>query len=309
MAFTSNMTAAAQVDDSVVLEFDQQFIVAATEMGVMDQFVTYKKDIGAKSIQLPKYAQLALATTALDEDDDITSEALSDSQILFTPAEHGNSVTRTLLASLQTGGTVDRAAARLVGMNQGRTYDKLAILAAEASGNEFFPGSVASEAALVAGDIMTVTFLNKLYNKLSRTNVLPLQNGMYIAIMHDDVIHDLRNSAGAGSWSDINKYARPEEVLRNEVGMLAGFRIIRDNLISVNADAGDSAVDSYHTLCMGFNALGKVESKVPTMVMSGPYDKLGRFINIGWHGAVKYGIVDTDALLLGTTASSVGVNV
>jgi len=155
---------------------------------------------------------------------------------------------------------------------------------------------------------MTPTFLNKLYNKLSRSNIQPLDNGLYVAVMHDDVIHDLRNETGSGSWQDINKYARPEDVLRNAVGVLSGFMIVRDNNISINADAGDTTVDTYHTLAMGFNALGQVESQPGEMRISGPFDKLGRFLNVGWHWVGQYGIVDTDALYVGTTASSIGAN-
>ena len=307
MPFTTSMTGTAQVDDSIITEFDQQFIIAAAEMGVMEQFVTYKKTIKAKDVDFEKYSQMALQTTALTEDEDVTSEALVDAPITIQPKEFGNVVTKTNLASLQTGGKVDLAAARLTGMNMGRSMDKLAVLRAEASTNELVVGG-GLESALTGTDVMTVTFLNSLYNKLSRANIQPLSNGMYVAIMHDDVIHDLRDSAGTGSWQDINKYARPEEVLKNEVGMIAGFRIVRDNHVSINADAGSGTVDTYHTLCMGFNALGKATSEEAHGVISGPFDKLGRFVNVGWYGVYEYGIVDQDALYLGTTASSVGAN-
>lgn len=306
MAFTTNMTAVAQVDDSLILEYDKQFIIAHAQEQVMDQFVSYKRQIDAKSIEFPKYAQLTLQTSSLTEDADVTSEALSDSQIILTPAEYGNVVTTTKLANLQSGGRADLAAARLAGINMGRSLDKLAVLAAEGSANELTVA--ASEAATVATDVMTVSFLNQLYNKLARASVPGLSDGMYVAVMHDDVIHDLRDSAGSGSWQDISKYQRSEEILKNEVGMIAGFKIIRDNNVTINTDAGSTTVDTYHTLCLGFNALGKAESSPAKMVISGPFDKLSRFVNIGWHACVDYGIVDQDALWIGTTASSVGAN-
>lgn len=308
MPFTTNLSGTAQVDDSIIEAFDAQFIVATAQEQVMDQFVSYKAQIGAKSIEFPKYAQLSLATSPLAEADDVTSEAMSDSQIILTPEEYGKVVTTTKLASLQTGGKADLAAARLVGMNMGRTLDKLAILALEASANAVtVDGGL--ESALTAADVMSVSFLNSLYNKLSRASIQPLSDGMFVAIMHDDVIHDLRNSAGSGSWVDINKYAKPESVLMNEVGMLCGFKIIRDNNITISADAGDALVDTYKTLCLGFNALGKGVSAEPRGILSGPFDKLGRFVNVGWHGCLQYKIVDQDALWAGITASSVGVNV
>lgn len=307
MAFTTTMTTTAEVDDSIVLEFDTQFILAAAQMQVMDQFVSYKKQIGAKSIDFPKYNQLALATTPLDEDDDVSSEALGDSQILLTPAEHGNVVTTTKLANLQTGGKADLAAARLVGMNLGRTLNKLASNALEASANSFTVDGGA-EAALDAADVMTTAFLNVLYNKLARQSILPLANDMYVAIMHDDVIHDLRASVGSGSWQDIKKQTSADEILKNQVGMASGFMIVRNNDLTINTDGGSGTVDTYKTICLGFNGLGKAISEEPHGTLTGPFDKLGRFVNVGWYGTLQYGIVDTDAVQVGITASSVGAN-
>lgn len=307
MPFTTNLSGVTQLDNSIVEAFDQQFIIAAAQEAVMDQFVSYKKDIGAKSIEFPKYSQLALATTPLTETDDVTSEAMADSQIILTPAEYGNVVTTTKLASLQTGGKADVAAARLVGINMQRTLDKLAVAAGEAASNTLTPDGGA-EAALEATDVMTASFLSKLYNKLARESVQPLSEGMFVAIMHDDVIHDLRDSAAAGSWQDINKYGNHVQVLKNEVGMLGGFRIVRNNHCSINADGGALAVDTYKSLFMGFNALGKAVSKEPSLHLSGPFDKLGRFLNVGWHGVFQYKIVDSAAIYVGITASSVGSN-
>lgn len=306
--FTTVMTTVADVDNSIIELMDKQFIIAQADMGIMDQLVTYKSEIAAKSIEFPKYSQLALATTPLVEKDDLVSEALVDAQVILTPAEYGNVVTPTKLASLQSGGKADIAASRLTGMNLSRTLDKLAVLAAEGSANEVTVTGLA-ENLLVATDVMTITFLNELYNKLSRANIMPLVDGSYVAVMHDDVIHDLRASVGTGSWVDINKYSNPEMVLKNEVGMAGGFRIVRDNNISINADAGAATVDTYKTLCMGFNALGKAESAVAKQMITGPFDKLGRFVNIGWHTCIDYGIVDQDALWVGISASSVGANV
>lgn len=273
----------------------------------MSPFVQYRADIGAKAIEFPKYATLSPATSALDEDDDVTSEALVDSKVTFIPVEYGKVVTKTALASLQTGGKADIAAARLVGQNVGRTMNILAIRALEASSNVVLPGSVANEAALVAGDVMTAAVLNKVYNKLARTNIPMLADNLYVAFMHDDVIADLRAGAAAGDWTDVVKYATPEQALRNEVGVYKGFRIVRNNDCLVTADAGALAVDSYKSSFMGFNGLGLAVSKAPGLVITSS-DKLARFVNVGWHGVMKFGLVDTDAVWTALTASSLGAN-
>lgn len=309
MAFTLNLTGTAEVDDSIREEYDVEFRVAFAEQGSMSQLATLKRDIGAKAIHLPKYDQLALATTPLVETDDVTSEALVDSKVVLTPVEYGNVVTTTKLASLQTGGMVDRAAARMVGINAGRTQNKLAILAADAATQIIFPGAVASEGALVATDTMDASLMGKAFNLLARKNVPGLTGNDYFMVAHDDVIHDIREQSGANSWIDANKYAIPEALLKNEVGMYKGFRVIRDNLSTVVTDGGAATVDSYYSYFVGFNALGWAVSQDIGMVATGPFDKLNRFVNMGWLGCFQYGIIEQDAIVLAKTASSVGANV
>ena len=166
--YTTGMSDAAVLDDGIVLAYDQQFLIASSQINVMDQFVTMKNDIGAKSITMTKYANTALATSALTDSTDPDSTLMVDSSITITPAEYGQVLTTTKLAELQNGNKIDTAPARIVGNNMGATLDKLAVAAGEGSSNELI--TAASEAALTATDIMTVTFLNKLYNKLSRTS-------------------------------------------------------------------------------------------------------------------------------------------
>jgi len=285
MAFTTNLSGVTQVDDSVILAYDQAYLVAVGQDNVMDQFVTHKRDVGAKSISLPRYARLDLATTPLSEVDDVVSDALADTAVILTPLEYGKVVTKTNLASLQTGGTIDLAAAQLVGMNHGSTMDALAINALDGSAfGDSIPG------------VATGTFLNKFYNKLARASV-PTIDGAYVMIAHDDVIADLRADTSAGSWVDVTKYATPETVLKNEVGMFKGFRVVRDN----NAT---NAAGVYNSYFVGFNALGKATSQDGRMVATGPFDKLNRFVNVGWYEVSKFGIVDQDALWVGQCTSS-----
>jgi N4-gp56 family major capsid protein len=305
MAYTSVMTTVADVNDSIITAFDAGFILAAEQGDVMSPFVQYKADIGAKAIEFPKYGKLAAATTPLTEDEELISEALVDSKITFLPVEYGKVVTKTALASLQTGGKADLAAARLVGENVAKTQNVLAIRALEASGNVYIPGA-GTEAGLVAGDVMSAGVLNRIYNKLARTNI-PMLNGLYVAFMHDDVIADLRSGAAAGDWTDVVKYATPGEALMNEVGVYKGFRIVRNNDCAFADQSGAGTVDAYKSSFIGFNALGQAVSKAPGMVITSS-DKLNRFVNVGWHGVMKYGIVDTDAVWTAVTSSSLGAN-
>ena len=308
MAFTTNLTGTAQVDDSVIALYDQAFITEVAQNYVMDPFTTIKKSIGAKSIQFPRYGQLALATTPLTETEDVTSVALADSAILMTPVEYGNVVTTTQLASLQTGGVADLAAAQLVAQNLAATSNALASTALLASSNVITPGDAAL-GSIASTDIISGSFLNRLYNKLARKgNGIATIAGSYVLFAHDDVINDLRNDTGVGSWQDVSKYAQPGQVFINEVGMYKGFRIVRNNYLAGVDQTGAGTVDLYPIIALGFNGLGKAVSKEPGMVATGPFDKLARFANLGWHGVFKYGIVEADAVWVGYVASSLGAN-
>lgn len=306
MPFVANMSGSTELDNSAVLAFEQAFLLSAGQDNVMDQLAQMRTSIGAKSVEMTKYARLAKATTPLGEYDDAGRATMADTQILFTPAEYGQAVTTTKLMNLQSGGKVDLAAAQVVGINAGSTTNQLAVNALNASTNVVF--NAASEAALAAGDTMSPAFLNKIYNKLARTNIQKI-GGMYVAVLHDDQIHDLRAATGAGSWQDIQKYSGDvPSVLMNEVGAISGFRIVSNNDVVFADQSGAGTVDAYRGLFLGANALGRAESSALRLTLTGPFDALGRFINIGWHWVGTYGIVDTDAVYVGVTSSSVGAN-
>lgn len=304
MPFTTNLSGTTQFDDSIVQAYERQFMISVGEDSVMDQFAAYQQDVGAKSITISKYGRLTLAVTPLTETDDVASEAVSDSQVVFTPAEYGNAVTKTSLASLQTGGKIDLAIPELVGRNMGQTKSKLAIQALESSANQLIVGG-ATEATLAAGNVMSGNQLNIVYNKLARASVPTVEGGLYVAVMHDDVIHDLRLDSG---WINCSQYKDTMNLYTNEVGMFRGFRIIRNNLASFADQSGAGLVDVYKSSFFGARAFGLAESKAPTLTLTGPFDKLGRFVNVGWYGVFQYKILDTDAVWTVLSASSVGAN-
>lgn len=302
MPFTANMTGTVQVDNSIREEFTTDFIVEYGQSNVMDQFVEFHREIGAKSISMPRFNKLAISETPLTEDEDAPGSAMSDSEVLFTPAEYGNVITTTSLADLQTGGRSSRGAVRLVAQNMAESRNLHATRALEGTSNVVYGGDATSAATLEAGDVMNATLLDQVYNKLARQNV-PMIDGLYVAFMHDDVIADIRANSAAGSWEDLSKYRDDMEVLRNEVGIYKGFRIIRNNHAGVAADAGVANVDAYSTSFMGWNGLGLAESLIPELRMTGPFDKLGRFVNVGWYGVYKYDIVEPESVFKAVTTS------
>lgn len=303
--FTQVMSGTAELDDNAITEFDSQFLLAQRADGIADQFVTLKRDIDAKAIDITKYGQMPLNTTPLNEREDVTSTAMTDEEVILIPAEHGDVITTTALSNLQSGGQTNVAAARLVGINAGRVTNKLALLAMDASTRVLFAGAATSVATVAVGDEMDADEMEKAFNGLSGKNSigLPQAGGDYVSLMHDHNIASIRSGTGVGTWQDTHKYAIPGEILKNEVGMFKGFRVIRDNLSTIEVGAGAGAIDVYTSYFMGFNALGKAVSQDITQVIS-QQDKLNRFLNVGWKGTLKYGIIEQEALIIAKSAKS-----
>lgn len=306
--YVTNISDSGELGDRLITLYSQQFIISA-EMGLVkgiDSLVTIQEQFKAKTMSFTKYTKLTVQTSALTESEEATSEAMADTAATLTPAEYGNTVTTTNLVVLQSGGMAAQAAVRLAGVNAMESQEKLMLLAGEASSNELIV-TQAAEASLTASDILTKTYVNRAYNKLNRAGI-PKLDGAYWAIAHDDVIHDIREGTAAGTWVGVNQYQNSMEIRQNEVGMYGGFRWISHPQVSVNTDAGAGAVDTYHTQFFGFNAFGKAVSERVGLRITGPFDKLGRFVNVGWYGVFVYGIIDQNALWVVTSASSIGTN-
>lgn len=256
-----------------------------------------------------KFAQLGDAgdlTDGVEED----SEAVTDSQVVITLAEKGKLVTSTALGNVVTGGRLDSALPLLIGKNMGKKFDTTAIQTLEASTNEYFVNQE-SEAALTAGDIIAKSYFEKAYTYLRNNSIEPIVDGLYAALVHPHVLADLREQSAVGDWTPLAQYTDLMSVLRNEVGIYKGFRIIQTANVTTNANAGDGNVDTYHTSCFGYNALGLAMSSTapPHMTITRNTDKFGdRFTHFGWWGIFSFGLIDTSASCIITSASSFGSN-
>jgi len=299
------ISTAAYFDHSLILLMDQAFLVEASDAIVIDQLIDYERQIGAKSIDLTKFAKLDKATTPLTDGTDPDRVAMADTKVTLTPAEYGQAVGRTLLASLQTGGKADLGTARVVAQNMVETLNAVGLIAGEAGTNIRLANGAATEAAIAAGDTIQLADLNYVHNRLSRANIMKFESDMYMAICHPDVASDVK---GLDDFVAVHKYADTVKLIKNEIGSYAGFRWVVSSGVTVNTDAGAATVDTYHTQFMGQNAMGRAVSKDPTMVISGPFDTLGRILNVGWLGVIQYKIIDQDAHWLITSSSSYGSN-
>ena len=306
--FHATQTDNTSVGDSIRSLWNEATLFEAGYELVADQFATVRMaPAGGRTVYFPRFALLSPTTTALTDSEDPAATEITDTAVSITCEEFGRSTTYNIMAELQSG-RVNTAVTKVIGTDMGASMDKIAMAKLEAfSTTVIYPNAASSAATLTAADVLDKTFAARLYNKLARKNVPGIVNGMYAGIAHDDQLFDLRTDTGSGSWVEVNQYSNLTPVLQNEVGMYNGIRWFRSRNVTVTANSSGT-IDSYKVNVLGLNALGKAVTKEPGIVISGPFDSLQRFYNVGWYGIFGYAVVDTNNMVQGITASSVGDN-
>jgi len=259
------------------------------------------------------YDNLDPATTELsDEYSDVTRVPMGETQKSIALKEYGNVVTLTNKLRVTSFDNIDLAAARVVGHNMASSIDLIARAAHDAQvGADYvtYAGGGSTPTGIGSGDIITAEMVRKIYNKLERANVPKLKGGFYVAVMHPDVIFDLRNegygtAANAGTWRAPREYAAPEDVFNGEVGEYEGFRIVSTSNARVQTDAGSGSVDVYSSYFLGYQAVAYAEGMKPDIRITGPFDNLGRTLNVGWYALAGFGELRPEALHKLFSASS-----
>jgi hypothetical protein len=270
------VTTAATLDDSLITLIDTEVIVSGAGVNKIDQFVETIVDIGSKAISFTIYSKLSKATTALTDGVDVDAVAMADASVTLTPKEYGAVVTPTQLANLQTGGKAPVAGAKLVGINLAETTNQLGINALEDGTN--------TAAAGTSGTLKKED-LRAAYTALAGRRI-PKINGYYVAFVNPAQVSDIKDD-----YITIAQNTSLEMATNGVVGSLEGFLIVED------ADVTAGQVN-----CFGMGALGKAVSMMPDTTITGPFDRLGRMVNLGWYGVIEYGIIDDDAVQIITGA-------
>lgn len=289
-----------------------------------DRFATVKStpaspDKGG-AVTFTTMADLAVASTALNESVDVDAVALSDAQVTLTLAEHGNATITTFKARASSFIPLDRSAANRVGYNAGVSLDTIARDVMKAGTNvRYATGGSTDPTArntVEPGDTLSAYDVRRARTDLAAANVATFDGGYYAAMIHPDVAFDLRGETGAAAWRDPHVYSQPREIWTGEIGAFEGFRFIESSRAPVFADAGSSTTltDVYATLFFGQEAIAKAFSTyegrgpLPIVVFGPVTDKLKRFQPIGWHWFGAYGVFRQAALRRVESASSIGSN-
>ena len=293
------------------LLFDQAADVQPTQQAMPGSGVTFTI-----------FADIAAATSTLNEVTDVTPTALSDSQVTVTLNEYGNAVVTTAKLRGTAFLDVDAAAANIIGYNAGDSMDQVVreVLAGGtnvvyATGGSSTPSS---RTTVAAEDIIAADDVRKVVAQLRAANVATFE-GSYMGFIHPDVSYDFRSATDAAAWRTPANYVNPEGIYNGEIGLFESVRFIETPRAKVFTNASDGSgstgtVDVYCTHIMGRQALAKAFSvqdgngAVPKIVRGNVTDYLMRLQPLGWYWLGGYGRFREASLRRIESASSIGTN-
>ena len=268
------------------------------------------------------FADIAAATSTLNEVTDVTPVALSDSQVTVTLNEYGNAVVTTAKLRGTAFLDVDSAAANIIGYNAGDSIDQVIreVLAAGtnviyATGGTTTP---TSRESISTDDILHADDVRKVVAQLRGANVATF-NGSYIGFIHPDVSYDFRSNTDVSAWRTPANYVNPEGIYNGEIGLFESVRFIETPRAKVFANASNGtsttgSIDAYCTHVMGRQALAKAyatqdgNGAVPKIVRGNVTDVLMRLQPVGWYWLGGYGRFREASLRRIESASSIGSN-
>lgn len=315
-------TANLSVDQAA---FEKMAYFALRDEMYFDQFAdvqaTNATNPGA-TVTFTIFQNMAAATTALGEAEDVTPVALSDSQVTVTLNEYGNATVTTAKLRATSFLPVDPIAANAVGYNAGLSIDTIARTAVEAGTNVIYATGGAtdpsSRTTINSDDVLAANDVRRVVAQLRKANV-PTIGGSYVGMIHPDVSYDFRSATDAAAWRTPANYVNPQGIYNGEIGMFEGVRFIEAPRAPLFANASDNSgsagtIDVYGTLIMGRQALAKGISlggeygAQPSIVYGTVTDILKRFRPVGWKHFVGYGVFRQEALRRIESASSIGTN-
>jgi len=270
---------------------------------------------------------LAIQASALTETTDVSTVALSDSQITLTLAEYGNAVLTTAKLRGTSYVDIDPIVANVVGYNAGVSIDTIARAAldqgtnvqyASGLGAQALQTSVTARSGVATGNTISSLDIRVARARLRSQNV-PTFGGMYVGYIHPDLVADLQGETISGSnvqgWRAPHVYAQPGEIWTGELGAYEGVRWIETPRAPVFAGAGASSTNVYGTMILGRQALAKTYSTIDgngafPHVVPGPItDRLRRFVPLGWYWLGAYGIFRQASIIRLESSSLLGSDI
>jgi len=204
---------------------------------------------------------LPISSSALSENSDVATVALSDSQVTLTLAEYGNAVLTTAKLRGTSFVDIDPVVANVVGYNAGVSLDTIARSALDQGTNVQYASGLGTTSLQTS--VTTRAGITKANNTISALDIrvararlraqnVPTFGGMYVGYVHPDIVADLQGESISGSniqgWRAPHVYAQPGEIWTGELGAFEGVRWIETPRAPIFQGSGGTTSAGTYTI-------------------------------------------------------------
>lgn len=272
------------------------------------QFAKVKRDLQAvrgKSIVFVKYGNLT-GGGSLEEQDVLTPEGMTTSEIIVPVKEQANSVQVTEYLLRTSLLDVLGDASKLLANNMAIVLDGQFRDCVLKTTNVVYGNGAANLTAMTTASVFNTKTVKDAVETLATHNAPRINGDYYVCIAHPHQLRQLRDDA---NWINANTYMGRRQLYIGEVGMYEGCIFIETTQMPhLNATqiqekygVGASITEGYEAVFFGDNAYAwgialDVELRDDGVV------ELGRKHTLGWYGIWGTGIIEEGNIVKALTA-------
>lgn len=254
--------------------------------------------MNGSSTTLPVFSQLALPTSdQLDEQLPIPLDKLSISAKTISIVERGRGLQISKKALTRTPFDLEAEHKKHLASQLQRVMDRMVAEAFKAAKVKYVPDGLASSTITTNGTAgasathnVNSYHMEEIYDYLYDTLEAPtFADGSYVMICQGKAYNSLFNDP---KFIEASKYNNGSNLLKYEVGMLGGIRILRTNHKDALSNSKGAGSDVGECVVFGPDAVALVVAEEFGLIRAESDDK--RFINIMFYGDMNAGtMVDT----------------
>ena len=294
--------------DGTRLVYSREIEFKALPIMRFSQFATQKTELGVEpglTISMLTYDNLKLGG-ALQEMQNMSTQALSGSMKQITVQEHGNAVSNSELLIQSSFDDIMATTTTLLGRDYALVMDCELRDVALSGTNIVYAGGKASRDAITDADKLQVATIKDAIEVLATNNAPKYQNMYWICFVHPHQSRDLRDDS---AWINASNYGAPEQLFNGEIGRIDDTRFIETTLMcngkasatdpAYKADlvkgAGDTAnkADIYQAVIFGDQYYG-IAWSLPVELRDNGVEDFGRKRSLAWYAIWGTGLLHND---------------
>ena len=244
-----------------------------------------------RTMNFRKFNSLTAPTASLTEGKTPDGNNLNITTVTATVAQEGDFVEISDLIQMTGIDPVITETSELLGEEAGNVVDTRIQTAIAGGTNVYFAGSATTRVGLETATTKNLTAedIKKIVRKLKNANAKRFADGFYHMQVDPDIAYDLMSDS---AWVDVSKYAKPEQMVKGELGKMHGMKFFETtNLSVVNSSAESTKIPVHIAYAYGKDAYacvdleggaGKPEIIVKPNGSAGTSDPLNQRASVGW---------------------------